>query len=430
MSLPFPTLSPGGQERLDAYLTTTVAGREVPALFFGATNAKETIYQSQAGERVFGQPEKGEVDADTTLQMYSMTKFVTTIACLRAVDAGILDLDSVELVEKHLPEVGKMEILEGYSDKGEAIFKPATQKITLKKLLSHNAGMAYEFNSPLIARWRKENNPGNMLGPHATVDHLVQPLIYEPGLAWNYSTGIDWAGILLSRATNKSLEDRYQSEVFARCGMTSTSFFPTEDIKSRLMAMCTRRGEDGKIILLEGVAMGRAMDANEVGPLLCGGAGLFGTAKDYLSLLRNVLAASPDNPDYPTDPLISKASFKILFTHTCPTETPLGPTSTKSDLVKMALRQNYHDPAFLVDGKGENVGHSVGLFLNLADSVNGRKAGSGCWDGAAKTQMWIDPASGLAGVCCTNLLAQNPDTYNGVYVGYERLLYDSIKASA
>jgi hypothetical protein len=37
----------------------------------------------------------------------------------------------------------------------------------------------------------------------------------------------------------------------------------------------------------------------------------------------------------------------------------------------------------------------VAMSLNLIELESGRKAGSGTWGGAAKTQFWMDPTSGL-----------------------------------
>lgn len=127
----------------------------------------------------------------------------------------------------------------------------------------------------------------------------------------------------------------------------------------------------------------------EVGEL-AGGAGLFGTAKDYLSFLRGVLASDPSrqstSDNNGTSKLISGESFRELFNDSIP------PTVPKTGLLSMMQRQTYHDPTYTL----EEVGHSVGLCLNFRDSKYGRKAGSGCWDGAAKTQYWLDPVSGIA----------------------------------
>jgi hypothetical protein len=66
MPLAKPNLSPSSTEHLDEYLKQAVEARNVPAVFLGATNADATIYQSQAGELVFGQQEAGLVDENTS----------------------------------------------------------------------------------------------------------------------------------------------------------------------------------------------------------------------------------------------------------------------------------------------------------------------------------------------------------------------------
>lgn len=61
--LPLPQLA--SREALDKLLLERVAKRDLPAIFLAATNAEETIYLNQAGERVYGDPSQGEVDEDT-----------------------------------------------------------------------------------------------------------------------------------------------------------------------------------------------------------------------------------------------------------------------------------------------------------------------------------------------------------------------------
>jgi hypothetical protein len=63
-SLPLLTLKPGAKEKLDKLLVDTVESRNSPAISFGATNAKKTIYFNQAGEFVFGDSSSGQVDEE------------------------------------------------------------------------------------------------------------------------------------------------------------------------------------------------------------------------------------------------------------------------------------------------------------------------------------------------------------------------------
>jgi hypothetical protein len=61
-----PKLSAKGSAALDDLLKTSVGGRTVPATYFGATTADGPLYFNCAGERVFGEPDKGEVTEHTS----------------------------------------------------------------------------------------------------------------------------------------------------------------------------------------------------------------------------------------------------------------------------------------------------------------------------------------------------------------------------
>jgi CubicO group peptidase (beta-lactamase class C family) len=140
MSMPLPRLNADGASALDAHLQKTVEQRHVPACFFLATNAKETIYSNQAGEVQFGDASSGQVDEDSTLELFSQTKFITAIAALQCVDQGLVKLDSTEDVEKYLPEIKALQVLTGYKDNGEPVLEEQKKKVTLRQLLSHSAG--------------------------------------------------------------------------------------------------------------------------------------------------------------------------------------------------------------------------------------------------------------------------------------------------
>jgi hypothetical protein len=92
--MPSPTLK--DTVALDKLLDDTVKSRKVPATYFGATTSTGEIYFKGQGERMFGQPEKGEVQEDTSeyryrcyqievaervsvMQIFSTTKLVTSV---------------------------------------------------------------------------------------------------------------------------------------------------------------------------------------------------------------------------------------------------------------------------------------------------------------------------------------------------------------
>jgi CubicO group peptidase (beta-lactamase class C family) len=49
-------------------------------------------------------------------------------------------MDDSAIIEKHLPELGTLPILKGYTEDGKEILEKAQNKITLAMLLSHSSG--------------------------------------------------------------------------------------------------------------------------------------------------------------------------------------------------------------------------------------------------------------------------------------------------
>jgi CubicO group peptidase (beta-lactamase class C family) len=69
----------------------------------------------------------------------SCTKLLATIACMQAVEQGILNLDDHKQVYQLCPELEKVQVLQ---DDGTLVDKK--NDITLRMLLSHTAGFGYE----------------------------------------------------------------------------------------------------------------------------------------------------------------------------------------------------------------------------------------------------------------------------------------------
>lgn len=61
-----PRLSDEGKAALDAILKKATESRTVPAMHFAATTKDGVLYAGQAGEKIFNEPEKGQVNEDTS----------------------------------------------------------------------------------------------------------------------------------------------------------------------------------------------------------------------------------------------------------------------------------------------------------------------------------------------------------------------------
>jgi beta-N-acetylhexosaminidase len=141
------------------------------------------------------------VTDSTIYDVASMTKIVaTTTAAMILVDEGRLDLDAP--VQQYLPEWSG---------------SPAKEKVTVRNLLLHDAGLP-----PFIPLYQQ------VRGRDAYLRRIVDlPFDYEPGTKTVYS---DFGPILLAfiieRITGQTLDVFTQDRVFAPLGMRDTGFNP------------------------------------------------------------------------------------------------------------------------------------------------------------------------------------------------------------
>lgn len=70
------------------------------------------------------------MQVDTPCRLASATKLLTTIMALQCVERGLVRLD--ETVDRLLPDLSAMKVLEGFDAAGEPKMRERKGKITLK----------------------------------------------------------------------------------------------------------------------------------------------------------------------------------------------------------------------------------------------------------------------------------------------------------
>jgi CubicO group peptidase (beta-lactamase class C family) len=60
------------------------------------------------------------------------------------------------------------------------------------------------------------------------------PLVNQPGETWEYGINIDWAGIVLERATKTTLNDWIQKNIMQPLGLKNVNMLPTAEMKKEL----------------------------------------------------------------------------------------------------------------------------------------------------------------------------------------------------
>ena len=123
--------------------------RKLAGISFFAATPSGVRYNRSFGTTTIA-PDAPELQDDAVMHLMSCTKLVTSIAALQCVERGLLDLDAN--AEALLPELGRTRILKGFAEGGSPILEPAKEAITLRRLLTHTSGFAFEFLSPGAAR--------------------------------------------------------------------------------------------------------------------------------------------------------------------------------------------------------------------------------------------------------------------------------------
>src|SRR4051812_39052358 len=92
--------------------------------------------------------------------------------------------------------------------------------------------------------WRASRNetPGIMSIP--ILSRISIPLLFSPGTSWTYGTSLDWAGLLISRLNNTTLESFMQTNIWTPLGIENMTFHQERkpDVKRNLVKMAVRKG--------------------------------------------------------------------------------------------------------------------------------------------------------------------------------------------
>ena len=144
--------------QIDQILRQKSDAKEIPGVVAIAASGKEVIYQGAFGKRDLSKDDA--MTADSVFWIASMTKAVTAAGAMQLVEQGKLSLDAP--IGKLLPDLASPQVLEGFDAKGEPKLRPAKKPITLRQLMTHTAGFAYDmWNGDMVSYLEKTGTPGD-----------------------------------------------------------------------------------------------------------------------------------------------------------------------------------------------------------------------------------------------------------------------------
>ncbi|MBB4265439.1 serine hydrolase domain-containing protein [Roseospira visakhapatnamensis] len=382
------------------------ADMALPGVVAMATNRTGTIHERATGWRVLdpaGAP--GEpMTMDTVFVLLSMTKAVTATAALQLVEEGRLDLDAPARL--HAPAIGALQVLTGFDAEGRPQMRPPKRDITPRMLLLHTAGLAYPFFNESYRRLVAEGHCVDTLG--ATRAGLNTPLLFDPGDAWEYGSGLDWVGQVVEGVTGARLGEVMRARIFEPLGMTDTAFTLTPSMRARLAGMHRRDG-DGTLQPMPDFALPPEPEVH------MGGHGLYGTVGDYVRFIRMWLNDGMGQ------------AGRVL----------------RADTIRMAERNGLGDrrirmlpgvmPMLSNDAElfpGLPKSWSLSFMVNEEDAPTGRPAGALGWAGLANLYYWIDRRTGVGGVWASQLLPFADPAALSAFYAFETSIYKAMSGSA
>jgi CubicO group peptidase (beta-lactamase class C family) len=339
---------------------------------------------------------------DSVFWIASMTKAVTAAAGMQLVEQGKLSLN--DPIGKVLPDLAAPQVLEGFDANGAPKLRPAKTPITLRHLMTHTAGFAYDmWNGDMVQYLEKTGTPGVTTCKN---DALKTPLMTDPGTRWEYGTNIDFVGKAVEAASGKRLDAYLRDHLFTPLGMTDTGFRIGDAQRKRLVAMHSR-GEDGSLATIP-------FELEQDPEFHMGGGGLYGTAGDYIKFTQMILNKGRGNGQQ----LLKPETVALMA------QNHIGELTMGKMTSAVAFATNDVD---LYPDMAKKWGLS--FLINTARTGEGRSAGSLAWAGLANTYFWIDPARDVAGVILMQLLPFADKKCLEAFAGFERGVYAGLDAS-
>jgi CubicO group peptidase (beta-lactamase class C family) len=331
----------------------------------------------------------GSVDTDGTAPMArdsifriaSITKPITAAAVLMLVEDGLLGLDSP--VEEWLPELAKPAVVRTPSAAVDDVV-PAARPITVEDLLSSRTGWGFpsDFSLPAVQSLFTVQKDGRALqqwpDPDTWLGLLAQvPMLYQPGEAWLYGTSSDLQGILVARASGRTLPDFLAERIFEPLGMKDTAFDVPASKRHRFTSAYSTAPD--ATLHLSDTPDG---EWSRVPSFHSGGGGLASTADDWLAFARLLLRAgtAPDGRR-----LLSPTSVSRMTTNHL--------TAAQRDSATLFL-----------EGQGWGYGAQVDVTPSDPWNVPGRYG----WVGGTGTTAHIVPQTGTVTILLTQAAMQNP----------------------
>ncbi len=380
------------KDRLDATLQSFVTDSMVAGASALIIEKGEEVYFNAAG---YADREASVLMArNTIVTIYSMTKPITGVTLMTLYENGDFQLE--DPLSKYAPEFTNMQVVTGLTESGEMILDSANRAITIADITRHTAGFSRRSDLGL------DSLAGNadLLNFETTLSDMAYklskiPLGYQPGQRWEYGISVDVQAYIAEKLAGKPFDEYMREVVLDPLGMSETSYFVSEEKRSRVAAIYQRTDSGLFRVPDENVHTLNYQDW----PMKPGGWGLKSTIDDYMKFAQMLL----NEGTYNGNTILNPESVKLMATNHLPAV----------------------EDSLWLKSKGR-VGFGIDFAVRTEppqspEEKNG-VVGEFFWDGAASTLFWVDPKNELTVV----LFVQIFPFSNGVHKQFRDAVYGKI----
>ena len=359
-------------ERIWEVLDAQVAAGRMPGYVAGVRIGGRT--EIHPGGRRAVEPDSPPMSEDTLFRIASVTKPMGGALTLSLVQDGVLSLD--DPIERWLPEAAKARVLVA-PDAPLDQTVDVVRQITVRHLLTMTSGWGVVLQDTPLQRAMIERGvfpsamPPELSGDEFMATIAELPLVFQPGEGFLYETGFNVLGILLVRATGKSLTELFAERITGPLAMPDTGFMATDPAR---MAAQYMPGPDGLTLLdpPDG-AFARPPRLESLS------GGLVSTAADVLRFYTAMADGGA--------PVLTAESLKLMT----------------SDQLTSAERAN---GAPFVD---VDTSWGFGAGVDLTAAKPGTAPGRWGWTGGTGTCAYVDPVRDTVSVLLTQRAMVGPD---------------------
>ncbi|MDG4596672.1 MAG: serine hydrolase [Candidatus Contendobacter sp.] len=388
--------------RIGPHFARYVDDGRLPGWLILVSRAGKIAYLGKYGRRDLetGAP----VEWDTLFRIYSMTKPITAVAAMMLYEEGAFELK--DPVSRFIPAFAGTRVYRSGSAL-KPVTEPLREPIKIWHLITHTAGLTYGFHQahPVDALYRAagfEYGPPDGMDLAACCEVWASlPLLFQPGVEWNYSVASDVLGRVIEVISGQPLDQFFAERIFQPLGMRDTRSWVPEEDAGRLAVLYGPHPETLRAVRCD--AMDRITRQR---PVCClGGDGLVSTAADYHRFTQMLRRGG----ELDGVRLLGNRTLRYM---------------TRNHLPGGVDLETFGRPLFAettFDGVGYGLGFSV-VLDPVANKVL-TSPGEFAWGGVASTAFWVDPVEDITALLFTQLF---PSSTHPLRPQFRQLVYQAL----